>query len=426
MAECIDFLIRFQSTEPRIHLLYCSWTELLCTFMSKFIKKSELTDDHKADAKAMSGIDVNQNKNHIDVNQLKIGVNAKRLFTSSNIDGQTEYKMRTDFKKCYVKFTDYLSKKLPLDSTLLKDLQYINPAPEFRSSSKAGPAFQRIALNIGACMEANLVHCFHLKSNLSVNSFADLIKGQFIKYQNETIPESWYYDKVAEKYKSIDHYWTKVLTFRNAEGAIKYEQLAYLSLTAITLSHGNAIPERGFSINKNILTDKHALKEDTIVALRIVKDSIKSVEEIVNFNINRKLLNLCANARSKYLLVLENKKKLEEEKRINTARLQKEKEDQKMRDKLKRKQNTELEDLEKFLISKEMELKIANNLIDEGNKKLEKCVSTQNKSLQKKDVMEAQTMISMGLEKARNTKSEIEKINTKKHELLKNLAKKQR
>lgn len=35
----IDFyLIRFQSTEPRIHFLYSSWTELLSTFMSKFIK----------------------------------------------------------------------------------------------------------------------------------------------------------------------------------------------------------------------------------------------------------------------------------------------------------------------------------------------------------------------------------------------------
>lgn len=302
----------------------------------------------------MSEIQIDEVKNHIDVSQLDIGVTAKRLFTSLNIEDRTEYKMRSEFKKCYLTCT--LTRKLPIDNTLLKDLQYINPAAKFKTSSKAPLAFQRIALNIGACLNANLVHCFHLKSNLSVDSFADLIKGQFMKYQNEVIPKSWYYDEVGEKYKRVDEYWMKVLTFRDVEGTVKYEQLAHLALTSITLSHSNAIPERGFSINKNILADKNVLKEDTIVALRIVKDCIKPSEEIVNFNINKKLLNLCANAHSKYQVYLENERKLEEQRRINIVSLQKEKEDEKKLDKLKRKQETELEDVEKVLLTKEMEL----------------------------------------------------------------------
>ena len=43
----------------------------------------------------------------------------------------------------------------------------------------------------------------------------------------------------------------------------------------LSISHGNSAPENGFSINKHILDIYgHSLKEDTIEALRVVKDAI--------------------------------------------------------------------------------------------------------------------------------------------------------
>ena len=52
-----------------------------------------------------------------------------------------------------------------------------------------------------------------------------------------------------------------------------YESLSYLAKAALTLSHSNAIPERGFSVS-NALLDKGKLElaETTIVAERVVKD----------------------------------------------------------------------------------------------------------------------------------------------------------
>jgi len=54
----------------------------------------------------------------------------------------------------------------------------------------------------------------------------------------------------------------------------KYESLSYMAKAA--LSHSNAIPERGFSVNNLLLgKEKLALAENTIVAQRVIKDSVQ-------------------------------------------------------------------------------------------------------------------------------------------------------
>jgi hypothetical protein len=41
-------------------------------------------------------------------------------------------------------------------------------------------------------------------------------------------------------------------------GVKKYSKLTYLARTALTLSHGNAIPERGFSCSKSLISKEKA------------------------------------------------------------------------------------------------------------------------------------------------------------------------
>jgi len=55
-----------------------------------------------------------------------------------------------------------------------------------------------------------------------------------------------------------------------------YECLTHVAKVALTLSHSNAIPERSFSVNNAMLgNEKLSLGENTIVALHIVKDTIR-------------------------------------------------------------------------------------------------------------------------------------------------------
>jgi hypothetical protein len=54
------------------------------------------------------------------------------------------------------------------------------------------------------------------------------------------------------------------------------QQLEKVVKTCLTRPHGNADSERSFSTNKNVVTsDQSCLHEDTLIAIRIVKDGIR-------------------------------------------------------------------------------------------------------------------------------------------------------
>ena len=71
------------------------------------------------------------------------------------------------------------------------------------------------------------------------------------------------------RYRRIDHYWRSIGGMLNCDGKPKYVQLFQLAICILSFSDGNAVPERGFSINKKLL-DAHgnSIQEETIVAIR--------------------------------------------------------------------------------------------------------------------------------------------------------------
>ena len=84
-------------------------------------------------------------------------------------------------------------------------------------------------------------------------------------------------------------------------GAKKYAQLVALVQCGLSLSHGNSTPERGFSINKLLLAvHGHNTYEDTIIALRMVKDELARVGGTCKFPITRELLDSVKDSWSKY------------------------------------------------------------------------------------------------------------------------------
>lgn len=98
-------------------------------------------------------------------------------------------------------------------------------------------------------------------------NFADDVKRQYNHFQTEDIE----FDSTTS---TIDQYWTKEGDIRGSNGMPCFSELAKLAKHCLCVSHGNAVPERGFSVNKMILEEREMLKEDTIVSLRLVKESI--------------------------------------------------------------------------------------------------------------------------------------------------------
>ena len=74
----------------------------------------------------------------------------------------------------------------------------------------------------------------------------------------------------------------------------------------LSISHGNSVPERGFSINTYLLqVHGFSTSEKKIKAIRFVKYEICRVGSVMKFPINRELLSSVKGAHGRYAADLE-------------------------------------------------------------------------------------------------------------------------
>lgn len=108
-------------------------------------------------------------------------------------------------------------------------------------------------------------------------------------------------------------YWRKIGSIKNGSGQLEYPQLFSLGKCVFSNSHDNSLPETAFSINKHLL-DIHgnSTKDDTVIALRMVKDHMASVGGIMNVSINKWLLSSAKSARQIFKSDLNAKRKLDQ------------------------------------------------------------------------------------------------------------------
>lgn len=106
----------------------------------------------------------------------------------------------------------------------------------------------------------------------------------------------------------IENYRNFFGEIRGADGNLKFKNLSNLALTCLCISHGNAVPERGFSLNKNMLDGRESLSEEIIEATRLVKDSVALHGGITNFPITRRLITLVEDSHRCYEQHLEEEK----------------------------------------------------------------------------------------------------------------------
>ena len=78
---------------------------------------------------------------------------------------------------------------------------------------------------------------------------------------------------------------------RDSSLTVKFPVLTAVMKCILSMSHGNSAPESGFSINKHILDiHGHSLKEDTIEAIRVVKDAILRYPSLLDIPITKEMI----------------------------------------------------------------------------------------------------------------------------------------
>nr|CAD7264555.1 unnamed protein product [Timema shepardi] len=98
----------------------------------------------------------------------------------------------------------------------------------------------------------------------------------------------------------LDDLWMSLLSNQRLKNLMKVVRML------LPLSHGNATLERGFSINGEVIVEH--LREDSIVAQRIVYDSVMDAGGIDNFVVPRDLLLSMRSANMRWKQALENQR----------------------------------------------------------------------------------------------------------------------
>ena len=191
----------------------------------------------------------------------------------------------------------YLLTNLPLDNQVLIDVKYLHP--NMKSKIGASNSLARLTETVWKCLGTSAQEFFEMKPNSNVSELKDQVKLELTAFQLEAnVPEIYKDDANKKKqweqlsywthayalagiedepveeeykYRNIDEFWSDMADIKDSTtGAVKYPKLSKLALHCLlVLPHGSSDPERGFSINKNILkVHGYSTKEDTLIALR--------------------------------------------------------------------------------------------------------------------------------------------------------------
>lgn len=432
------FLLKFQSEEPLIHVLFNGMESLITALMQMFVNNKSLfliKDGERVfkDVHDLVKLDLGKKDTLKSKRLIDIGTNAKMLLLEI-VDEEKENSFRSSCLQCYVQATEYLQQNLPFNNKIIEHAQYFHPEKRNHSMSTSG--ISNLALKITKVFGKSSQKVFD--AGKSPNEIVDLVRSQWKMYQVEEIHPSsyltsgeteetnkktqnsyWNYaldycglfteERKFSKFVRADVYWDSIGKITNEEGVLKYPQLFALAKCVLSLSHGNVVPERGFSINKYLLSvHGNSLKEETIVSLRLVKDELCAVGGLKNFKVTRALLKSVKESYSRYQVYLEQEKvKSTQAKRVEAA--EKNDEDQE-KENLLSKLNQDIQ------FTKDTIKQLETN-IDSANQDISNALKAP--TLIKDKILKANTVIDMALERKRKLETTLEELFSRKKKLSK-------
>lgn len=372
------FLAQFQQEGPLVHLLNSALCDLYRQLLMRFIRSDCVGNKT---GRELMDIDIRSSDNLRPLTEMDIGETTVK--TLQSLKQEKHKAILMSMQHFYFTCCESLRSSLPLSNTFLEDLKCLSP--EGRSQPESEQSIRRIARKLRQIVNDD-----------EITSVVD----EWKMYAIDDIPLAWRVKKIdstddedpsaepIEKPAPIDDYWAKVLHLTNASGQKKYCTLGKVVRASLSLSHGNADVERSFSINKKVVTpDRVRLGQDTLCALRLVKEAIRinGGGQVSGIVITQRLLQLARSAYSVYKEHLEKQRVAEASKRMlaNQAR-DKRMEDERLKKNAERMDQEKKEAKKKFVqLQKELDvkqteqnnaLKAAEGILVDAEKRLSEAV----------------------------------------------------
>ena len=241
------FLTMMQSVKPMIHVLLSAAGDMFRA-IARVIVKPEKISSTLAGIKAMKLTSSSGTSPSCLLDSKDCKFVACIRGELNSLEKQDRVDVRLECRRGIRAMLLYLQNNIPFDSLFLLHVSFLDPR------KRTGPD----VVNYGVAAATHL------------NRFTDeeLVKlsSQLVLYQ--ALPE----DKVAtHRGDRVDHYWGEIFKLlKDAAGGVRQSELELLVKLCCTLSHGNAMLERGMGHTKRIVDGRESMGITTLKALKVV------------------------------------------------------------------------------------------------------------------------------------------------------------
>lgn len=331
------FLKRYQTDAPLLPFMAQDLFNMLRSLLQRFVTPAVFKEC--TSVTALLSADLSDIKNLLPPGEVDIGFKAKSAVKEikSKASARDIFNFQMESRKFLVTTAIKLMTKSPLKNQLVQCLKWLQPkniVEDFDGSLRD--------------LDATLSYLVEL-GRVSADDCDD-IKSEFTQWHSSIVTTN------SIVFQSFSIQCDRLDTFFNQHINSEFSKLWALIRGILILSHGQAQVERGFSTNKETMCVN--MMERTLIAKRMICNSIEAMGGIKNVTISSGMRMAAASARSKYRIYLE--ERAEEEKRKN----------------LKRKRNDQFEELEAMKAKKARFERDITSLTDSADKLAEKAENT--------------------------------------------------
>lgn len=330
---------------------------------------------------------------------MEIGTRTKNLMI--NLQEKEKKSFLLNVRTALIATCKHLKKKLPISSQKLKDLEILKP--------KIAHEISQVNVTEGLADVTRICSYLHFSENLTDSVKEEWRLFQCDKSAHEELNKFVNSLPTCDIYETADYYWRNIFSLKDQFAKGKYCNLAKLFKATLILPHGNADPERGFSVNNAMLTKhKTRFNDITIRSIRVIKDAIKHYGGICKVPITNSMLHHVKESHKAYKDYLE--KRQEEEEKLRKEKEKKEKEIKELEKKRKLQLDVKISENEDQIHKIKKEKQTALAVIREGNERMKKAVTSLNTT----QINIAQSLIIQGTEELSKLDTELAALETER------------
>lgn len=399
----LKFTTFFQNSAPLIHLIYDEVWQLFVNLTVRFCKPETINSISRGEF-SNETFHVN---NLIELTEYEalLGREIFDELIASKVQKNEMTIFANKVRKHYIAACEHIVKKFPLfeEDCILKQIRCIKPDFINKSSTHSLVQLAKILPNF--------------------TNFSEL-EDEWKLLQLEKLPEN---------FTRIDHFWNELFN-RKVNGITKYPHVKKVVQSFLSLSHGSADVERGFSLSARILTsDRNSLNEKSMNSIFLVKDAIHKIYDgkVENIEITPELYLLAKNARGSYEAYLEERRREKEAEEKAELEIENQKKAKQKELQGKEKEARNLKKLENSLREiqhkETTKKKAAKELLDEAELKLSKALRNNNlveANIAQGLIQAAKSMLDEEAKLEEQAKSIESNVNKRKSDLLAYFSKK--